>query len=54
MPYLLIIGVPFALAATGYFIDKTGEGVESASNGAIKLAAAGAVGFFVAKKANLI
>lgn len=52
LPYF--IAAPFGLAAMGYFFDKTGEGVESASNGAIKLAAAAGVGYFVAKKANLI
>jgi hypothetical protein len=51
---LLIIGVPVGLAALGFFVDKTGEGVESASNGVIKLAAAGAIGFVVLKKAKVI
>ena len=51
---LLIIGVPVGLAALGFFVDKTGEGVESASNGIVKLALAGAVGLYVAKKAKVI
>jgi hypothetical protein len=54
MPYLLVLGVPFGLAATGFFIDKTGEGVNDASNAVIKLAAAGAIGFFALKKAKVI
>ena len=54
MPALLILGVPFGLAATGFFIDKTGEGVNDASNAAIKLAAAAGIGFFVLKKAKVI
>jgi len=51
---LLLIGIPFALAATGFFIDKTGEGINDASNAAIKLAAAAGVGFIVLKKAKVI
>lgn len=54
MPYLIILGIPAGLAALGYFTDKTGEGVESASNGILKLAVAGGIGFFVAKKAKVI
>lgn len=51
---LLIIGVPAGLAALGIFFDKTGEGIDSASNGVLKLAAAGALSFYVAKKAKVI
>lgn len=53
MPFW-IIGIPFGLAATGFFVDKTGEGINSASNGILKIAAAGAVGFIVLKKAKVI
>jgi hypothetical protein len=46
-----------ALAALGYAADKTGEGVNDASNGAVKLAAAAAVGagvYLLAKKQGWI
>jgi hypothetical protein len=47
---LLIYGGSALLVAFGYAADKTGEGVNDASNGAIKLAIAGAIGFYIAKK----
>tara|TARA_R110002124_G_scaffold266813_1_gene433804 strand:+ start:12376 stop:12534 length:159 start_codon:yes stop_codon:yes gene_type:complete len=52
MPALLLI--PVGLAALGFFVDKTGEGIESASNGIIKVAVVGAGIYFVAKKAKVI
>jgi len=50
MPWLIIGG----LAALGYFIKNTGEGVNKASNGAIKLAVTGAVLYIGAKKLKVI
>jgi len=52
MPWLIAGG--FALLSGGYFADKAGEGVNDASTGALKLAAAGAIAFYVAKKAKVI
>lgn len=54
MPYLLILGVPLGLSAFGYFTDKVGEGIDSASNGVIKLGIAAGAGFFILKKAKVI
>lgn len=42
------------LVAGGFFVDKAGEGINDASNAAIKLAIAGGVGFIVAKKLKVI
>lgn len=53
MPLLIYGGIGL-LAAFGYAADKTGEGVESASNGAIKFAIAAGVGFVIAKKLKVI
>lgn len=50
---LLLAGTA-VLVASGFFIDKTGEGINDASNAAIKLAVAGGVGFIVAKKLKVI
>lgn len=50
---LLLAGAA-ALAAFGYAADKTGEGVNDASNGILKLAIGGAVVYFVAKKSGII
>ena len=48
------LGAAGLLTSFGYAADKTGEGVESASNGAIKLAVAAGVAFIVAKKLKVI
>lgn len=50
MPFLLILGIPAGLAALGYAVDKTGEGIESTSNAAIKIAGAFALVWFVKSK----
>ena len=47
MPWLLA-GAAF-LVAGGYFADKAGEGVNNAGNGALKIAAAGAGAYLLAK-----
>lgn len=49
----LLIAIPLGLAALGFFADKTGEGIDSASNGIVKLAVAGAIGFIALKKAKV-
>ena len=63
MPFwlLALVGGSVATAAAGYFIDKsgeavqdTGEGVNAASNGAVKLIIASAVAFYALKKAKVI
>lgn len=51
MPYL---GLAVLAAAAGFFIDKTGEGVEAASNGFVKMAVIGVAGFLVLRKAKVI
>lgn len=53
-PALLIVGIPAALSALGFFVDKTGEGIDSASNGVVKVVGAGVVGYLVLKKAKVI
>ncbi len=53
MPLLIFGGIGL-LTAFGYAADKTGEGVESASNGAIKIAIAAGLGYVVAKKLKVI
>ena len=50
MPALLILGIPAGLAALGFAVDKTGEGIESTSNAALKIAAAVALAFFIKSK----
>ena len=47
MPQLIVLGG--LVAAAGYFFDKTGEGVDSASNGLLKVAVAGAAIYFVGR-----
>jgi hypothetical protein len=42
------------LAGGGIFVDKTGEGVESASNGLVKVALAAGALYFIAKKTKVI
>lgn len=54
MPYLLILGVPAGLAALGFFVDKTGEGIESASNGFLKIAAAFFAAWLLARQLKLV
>lgn len=49
-----ILGGSALLVAFGYAADKTGEGVNDASNGIIKLAVAGAVVYVVSKKYGVI
>lgn len=51
MPWLIGSAVIIAL---GYGADKTGEGIDSASNGVMKLAVTGAVGFYALKKMKVI
>ena len=50
----LLIGLAALLTAGGFFVDKAGEGVDDASNGAVKLAAAGVVGYIALKKFKVI
>ena len=50
----ILIATPFILAGFGYFFDKAGEGIDSASNGVIKIAVAGGIGYIVLKKAKVI
>lgn len=52
MPYL--IAAPFILTGLGFFADKTGEGIDHAANGLLKLAVAGGVGFYLLKKTKVI
>lgn len=52
MPHLLALAA--LVAAGGFFIDKTGEGVEAASNGFVKIAVVGTIGFMVLRKAKVI
>lgn len=63
MPFwlLAILGGTAATAAAGYFIDKSGEaaedvgqGVEAASNGAVKFIIAAGITFYALKKAKVI
>ena len=54
MPYLLVLGVPFGLSALGFFVDKTGEGIESASNGLVKVAVVGVGSYIVLKKMKVV
>lgn len=51
---LPIAAIAALLGASGYFIDKSGEGVNDASNAALKLAVAGIGGYFVLKKVKVI
>jgi hypothetical protein len=53
MPLLLFAGAA-ALGAFGYAADKTGEGVNDAGTGLVKIAAAAGVGYFIAKKLKVI
>ena len=52
MPFWLIGSA--VLVALGYAGKSTGEGIDSASNGAIKIAVAGVAGFIVLKKMKVI
>ena len=54
MQVIPVAAVAALLVAGGYFVDKTGEGVNDASTGAIKLALAGGIGFIIAKKLKVI
>jgi len=54
MPLIPIALGVAALGAFGYTIDKTGEGINDASNGLVKIALAGAAIYFVAKKTKVI
>jgi len=49
-----ILGIAALIAAGGFFLDKTGEGVNDASTGLVKIALAGAVLFWVGKKTKVI
>lgn len=51
---LLIFGGAALLTAFGYAADKTGEGVNDASTGLVKIAVAGAVIYYGAKKFKVI
>tara|TARA_B100001989_G_C24505731_1_gene447432 strand:+ start:1019 stop:1177 length:159 start_codon:yes stop_codon:yes gene_type:complete len=51
MPYLLIGGV---LLALGYAAKQTGEGIDTAGTGAIKIALAGVAGYYVLKQTKVI
>ena len=58
MPFLLnpwfLAGLGALLFGSGSFIDKTGEGIDSASKGAIKIAIAAFIIYYTAKKAKMI
>jgi len=54
MPLIAVSAVAALLVSGGFFIDKAGEGVNDASNAAIKIAIAGGIGFIVAKKLKVI
>jgi len=51
---LLLFGGAAVLAAFGFAADKTGEGVNDASTGIIKIAVAAGVGYIVAKEMKVI
>jgi hypothetical protein len=52
MPQLLALtGLIFA---GGFFVDKTGEAVNDASSGLVKIAIVGGVGFVALKKLKVI
>lgn len=53
IPFIIAGGLA-ALIGGGFFIDKAGEGVESASNGILKLAIVGGIGLYALKKAKVI
>lgn len=53
MPILLFAGAAL-LGGFGFAADKTGEGIDHASNGLIKIAIAAGVGYVVAKKLKVI
>jgi len=42
------------LASAGIFTDKAGEGIDSASNGVLKLALAAGVGFVILRQTKVI
>jgi hypothetical protein len=48
------LAISALLGTGGFFIDKTGEGVESASNGLVKVAVAAGALYFIAKKTKVI
>lgn len=54
MPIALIWGGSALLLAFGYAADKTGEGVNDAGTGFIKIAVAGTAAYIVAKKLKVI
>ncbi len=51
--HLIAVGIG-AVIAGGYFIDKTGEGVNDASTGLIKMALTGALLYYGAKKLKVV
>jgi hypothetical protein len=53
MPLLLLGGIGL-LSSGGYFADKVGEGVNDASNGAVKIAIAAGIAFYLAKKTGVL
>lgn len=53
-PHLIFVGGSALLLALGFGAEKTGEGIDSAGNGAIKFAIAAGVGFVIAKKLKVI
>ena len=54
MPYLLLLGIPTGLAALGFAVDKTGEGINDASNGAVKLLFAAGITYYALKKTKVL
>jgi len=48
---LTAAGVMFA---GGFFVDKTGEGINDASNGIVKIAVAGGVAYIILKKVKVL
>lgn len=49
-----IAAVGALLAGGGVFVDKTGEGIDSASNGAVKLAFTALLAFFILRKMKVL
>lgn len=56
MPVFLLyaLGGSAVLTAFGFAVDKTGEGVNDAADGLVKLALVGGAGFILAKKFKVI
>lgn len=51
---LLLAAAGVAFAGVGYFAKSSGQAVENSGNAALKLAAAGLIGYVVLKKAKVL